>query len=70
MKFIFEFKFGPKTIAKIEGKELNSECVTLAELEQVVPLEQKLDKMLGLRVHITMVGEWTREKASENGTIL
>jgi hypothetical protein len=52
MRFTIEFKHGPETVAKIEGRDVDPNAISVAELNQVIPIEQRLERWTGLRVHI------------------
>lgn len=54
MHFTFTFRRGPEVVAKIVGKELDPNAISIAEMQEVIPLEQKLEKWLGTRVHIDL----------------
>lgn len=55
-KFKIEFLRGAEVIASVTGiKVVDGEHLTVAEMQQVIPTEQFLEKLLGLRVHIEQV---------------
>ena len=56
LRFQIVFKRGQTVVATVAGiKETDGEHLTVGELEQVIPTEQLLEKLLGLRVHIEQV---------------
>ena len=55
LKFKITFKRGPETVAEVVGYEKSSDHLTLGEMEKVIPTEQFLEKLTGLRVHIEQV---------------
>lgn len=54
MHFTFTFKRGDEIVAKIIGRELDADEITIGEMNRVIPLEQQLEKWLGTRVHIDL----------------
>jgi hypothetical protein len=56
LKFKIVFLQGEKEVAVAVGvKEIEGSELTVGEMEQVVPTEQLLEKLLGLRVHVEQV---------------
>jgi len=57
LKFNVTFKNGLKTVATVEGvKEVDTKDVTVNDLgEAVHQVEQHLEKLTGLRVHVEQV---------------
>ena len=56
MKFIITFKRGLEEVSRVAGRhELATDDVTVAELQKVIDVEQFLEKLLGLRVHISQM---------------
>lgn len=52
MKFEMIVKSGLTTLAKVTGRPLSDDEVTLSDVSKVVEVEYFLEKLLGLRVHI------------------
>jgi len=53
LKFKITFKRGPSTIAVVDGfKEVDTEALSVADMEEILLLEQKLEKLTGFRTHI------------------
>lgn len=52
MKFSITFKKGIKTVAHIVGVEISKDLLSMSDLEKVIEVEQYLERLTGLRVHI------------------
>lgn len=57
MRLMFKlvFKRGQETVAEVQGHEIDSDNVTVADMQRVIETEQFLEKLTGLRVHIEQV---------------
>jgi len=53
MKFSVTIKLGPQVLAHVEGREISDDALTVRALREVIDLEQKLEKLTGLRFHIS-----------------
>lgn len=57
MKLRLTFLHGPAVVATVEAiQELDRDTLTVADMEAIIPTEQLLERLTGLRVHIEEVG--------------
>lgn len=56
MQTTIVFKQGPKVVAEVVGTK-GAELVTVAEAMSVIQVEQFLERLTGLRVHINMTAK-------------
>jgi len=54
MHYVFTFKRGPEIVAELKGRDIGSQTVTETLGQDVIALEQKLERMLGTRIHISL----------------
>jgi hypothetical protein len=52
MRFKIVIKLGPKVLAEVEGQKRDKAYITTQDLDKTIDVEQYLEKLLGLRVHI------------------
>jgi len=56
LRYVIRFKSGPTTVAEVPGiRTVDGDRVTVQDLQQIIPTEQLLEKLTGLRVHIEQV---------------
>lgn len=67
LRFKMTFKRGPFVVAQFDGVKTNHGTdITVDDMRQVIVVEQFLEKLLGLRVHIETLYEEDRT-AAESG---
>ena len=52
MKFTLTIKLSQMPLCQLEGIDRQRETVTIAEMENVIKLEQDLERLFGYRFHI------------------
>ena len=55
LQFSLTVKMGPDTLAHVKGLSRSPEAITVADLNKVIEVEQYLERMLGLRIHISQL---------------
>lgn len=57
MKFTLTVKQGLQTLAVIDGLDRRPEDIVVADLQKAIGTEQYLERLFGLRFHISSKGE-------------
>lgn len=56
LKFKLTFKRGPKVVSEVDGHEVDTGDLTVADCyERIIETEQFIEKLTGLRLHIEQV---------------
>jgi len=53
MRVTVTIKDGPKVVAEATGREVSDTTVTIGDLKKVIEVEHLLERITGLRFHIT-----------------
>ena len=52
VKFVIVVKRGNRTLTTVQGTHIEADAATLADVAQIIPTEQYLERLTGLRFHI------------------